>query len=138
MAFLSFGSPICNARVEARRPFVNSDRGFSLVELIVVILLMGIMTVAIAPRLQRTQIDELGFFQGALAAKRGVHIQALKVLRILRVQPSDEFIGTIDRAHGDFFKGLFDIMCHDVFLAAMLALRPRNSSMAVAVYDCLA
>ena len=48
-----------------------------MVELIVVILLLGIMAVFIAPRLQRTEINELGFFQGTLAAIRYAHKVAI-------------------------------------------------------------
>lgn len=64
-------------RGKALPPFVRGDRGFSLVELIVVILLLGIMAVFTAPRLQRTQINELGFFQGTLAAIRYAHKVAI-------------------------------------------------------------
>lgn len=64
-------------RGRALPPLVRGGRGFSLVELIVVILLVGIMAVFIAPRLQRTEINELGFFQGTLAAIRYAHKVAI-------------------------------------------------------------
>lgn len=44
-----------------------------MVELVIVILLVGIMAVFIAPRLQTTRIDELGFYHDTLAAIRYAH-----------------------------------------------------------------
>ncbi len=64
-------------QAKAPRHFAKGGQGFSLVELIVVILLVGIMTAVIAPRLQRTQINELGFFQVTLAAIRYAHKVAI-------------------------------------------------------------
>lgn len=48
----------------------GARRGFSLIELIVVIILVGIVSVAVLPRVNLSLFQQAGFFQQALAAIR--------------------------------------------------------------------
>ena len=50
--------------------FFESNRGFSLTELVVVIVLVGILAVFALPRLNLSLFEQSGFFQQALAAIR--------------------------------------------------------------------
>lgn len=56
---------------------MSEERGFSLVELIVVIIIVGIVSVFVLPRLSLSGFQQAGFFQQALAAIR--HGQKLAV-----------------------------------------------------------
>ena len=59
-----------------QRAFFRSP-GFSLIELTVVLLLLVLLGVFIAPRLQSNRFDELGFYHESLAAIRYAHKVAI-------------------------------------------------------------
>ena len=52
-------------------------RGFTLVELAIVLILIAVLAAYIAPRLQTSEFDELGFFVDTLSAIRYAHKVAL-------------------------------------------------------------
>ena len=55
----------------------HNKKGFSLIELVVVIVMLGVLAAVIFPRLNLTSFQQTGFFQQALSAIR--HAQKLAV-----------------------------------------------------------
>lgn len=71
-----FGSNLC------------PQRGFSLIELVVVILLLGILSAFVAPRINIVNFREQGFYQQAIASVRFAQKLAISSGCVTRVQIS--------------------------------------------------
>ncbi len=74
---VSIPDPIGQVRALVPRSPPLTARAFTLIEVTAVLILVAVMAVFIAPRLQTTKIDQLGFYQNTLAAIRYAHKVAI-------------------------------------------------------------